>query len=254
MEQHSTKIDELIRSLKSRHGLKFDELKKLALKFADYLKTLDGFKIVDPDPLIQIEHVGRVIVDAVLQVGHDWEKQVRKRVERIRDYPEAATLSGFIDLLRGHGISRLLDWNSQGTEKDLLDVAEFFAKREIETFSQMREWLKSEDNRDSLLTDRSGLGGNTSSTFKVADKTADYFRLLVGHCDAVAVDKAIGKLLAKAQIISSHSKKYNYKEKRAIVQLAAIELKCRPIDLDHSIYVYYLHSASEASSKSPLVR
>jgi hypothetical protein len=171
-------------------------------------------------------------VDAVLQVGHDYEKQVRKRVERVRGHPEAATLSGFIGLLHEQGISRLLDWNSQGTEKDLLDVAEFFSKRGMETFSQMREWLKSEENRDSLLTDRSKLGGNTNTTFKVADKTADYLRLLVGHFDAVAVDSNIKALLESAGI----STKYDYKQKRVIIQLAALEMGIRPIDLDLSIY------------------
>ena len=70
----------------------------------------------------------------------------------------------------------------------------------------------------------------------LADKTADYFRLMVCHWDAVAVDKGIKSLLAQAEIVSLYSNKYSYKEKRAIVQLAAFELECRPIDLDQSIY------------------
>ena len=169
-------------------------------------------------------------MDAVLQVGHDYEKQVRKRVEYIKNYDEAVTVSGFLRILKKLGINELLDWNSPAMEIDLLAVGNFFANRGIETYSELKEWLKPEDNRDSLLSERSGLGGN--STFRVADKTADYFRVLVCHWDAVAVDSNIKAILENAGITSE----YNYKEMRAIVQLAALEMNLRPIDLDASIY------------------
>jgi len=240
MRPDKSEADKLLESLRSRHGLRFDELNQHARQFADFLKQLESFRLVDLDPLSQPQHVGRVIVDGVFQVGHDYEKQVRKRVERIVKYPEAATVSGFIRLLKEKGISQLLYWKSPDMQEDLLNVASFFAEQGIETYSQLQEWLRPEDHRDSLLSTQSRLGGKT--TFRVAEKTADYFRLLVNHWDAVAVDKGIGQLLAKAEIVSLHSNKFDYREKRIILQLTAFELEYRPIDLDHSIYVYYVNN------------
>ena len=230
MKPDEKEIDSLVKALSLRHGLKFDELVKQSRKLATYIKGLDNFRFVETDPLLDIPHVGRVIVDAVLQVGHNYEKQIRKIVEHIKSYSEAATVSGFLHLMKKLGINELLHWNSAGTEKDLLSVGNFFANRGIETYSDLKEWLNSEVNRDSLLSNRSGLGGN--SIFRVADKTADYFRVLVCHWDAVAVDSNIKATTENARITSE----YTYKETRAIVQLAALEMNLRPIDLDASIY------------------
>ena len=230
MKPDEKEIDALIKALSSMHGLRFNELARQAEKLANYIKGLDDFEFREPDPLVDIPHVGRVIVDAVLQVGHNYEKQVRKRVERIKSYPEAATLSGFLSILKELGIKKLLDFNGLGTEKDLLAVGNFFANRGIETYSELKEWLKSEDNRDSLLSNQSGFGGN--SPFRVADKTADYFRVLVCHWDAVAVDSNIKAIFRNATIPSN----YSYKEMRAIFQLGAINMSLRPIDLDASVY------------------
>ena len=230
MRPNDKEIDVLVKALSSRHGLRFDELLKQAEKLAIYIKGLDDFEFREPDPLVDIPHVGRVIVDAVLQVGHSYERQVRKRVEYIKNYDKAATVSGFLRFLKELGINELLDWDSLAMEKDLLAVGNFFVNRGIETYSELKEWLKSEDNRDSLLSNRSELGGH--SPFRVADKTADYFCVLVCHWDAVAVDSNIKVILENAGITS----KYNYKEMRAIVQLAALNMNLRPIDLDASIY------------------
>lgn len=230
MKPDEKEIDVLVKALSSRHGLRFDELVRQAEKLANYIKGLDDFESVEPDALVDSPHVGRVIVDAVLQVGHSYEGQVRKRVEYIKNYDEATTVSGFLRILKELGINELLDFNSPAMEMDLLAVGNFFTKRGIETYSELKEWLRSEDNRDSLLSERSGLGGN--STFRVADKTADYFRVLVCHWDAVAVDSNIKAILENAGIKSE----YNYKEMRAIIQLASLEMNLRPIDLDASIY------------------
>lgn len=240
MKPNSDEVDRLVRELRLRHGQRFNELSLRATQFADYLRRLDSFRCIGPDPLLQKQHVGRVIVDGVFQVGHDFEKQVRKRVELITQKTEAVTVSGFIRVLKQQGITNLLDWHSASMQHDLLGVANFFAMRGIDTYLELQEWLTSEEHRDSLLSVQSGLGGN--STFRVAEKTADYFRVLVSLWDAVAVDKGINQLLAKARIVSVHSRYFNYKERRAIVQLAALELDCRPIDLDQSIYHYYINS------------
>ncbi len=249
MKPDRIQIDELVCDLEQGHLNKFDLLKNEAIRFSRFLKTLPAFRIVDPDPLLSIEHVGRVIVDGVLQVGHGYEKQVRKRVYRISKYKEAEFLSGFRKLLERQGTKQLIDFNSQETEKDMLDMVQFFSGQGIESYFSLREWLRPEGHRDSLLSKQSGLGLNTRSPFKIADKTADYFRLLVGHWDAVAVDKGIKLLLAQAQVVTLNSNRYSYKEKRAIVQLAALELECRPLDLDQSIYRFSFNSQDKNKAK-----
>lgn len=230
MKLENKEIEILVKDLRSRHQVKFDELLRQSKKLVAYVRGLNNFVCAEPDPILNVPHVGRVIVDAVLQVGHDYEKQVRKRVHKIISFPEASTISGFLKLLREQGIFKLLDWNSSALEKDLIAVANFFAERNVESYLDLKEWLRSEDNRDSLLSDSSGLGGN--STFKVADKTADYFRVLVGHADAVAVDSNIKAVITNAGIRA----RYSYKEMRTIIQMAAVEMNMRPIDLDASIY------------------
>ncbi len=225
-----------MRDLEKRHGGKLGLLRNEARRFSRFIEALPAFRLLDLDPLLFIEHVGRVVVDGVLQVGHDYEKQVRKRVNQISDYQEAGSLSGFGSLLKREGISQLLDFDSQETERDMLDVVQFLSGQAIESYSDLREWLRPEEHRDALLSDMSGLGLKTRTPFRVADKTADYFRCLVSHWDAVAVDRGIKALLAQAEVVAFNSNRYSYKEKRAIVQLAALEMECRPIDLDHSIY------------------
>lgn len=236
MKPDGIQINDLVRNLEKRHGIKSEQLRNEGRRFSRFLRARPGFILVDPDPFLFVEHVGRVVVDGVLQVGHDFEKQVRKRVEQICSYPEAGSVSGFSFLLEGRGIKQLLDFDSQETQKDQLDVAQFFSGQGIESYSDLREWLGPEEHRDDLLSVQSKLGLNTRTPFKIADKTADYFRLLVSHWDAVAVDKGIKSLLAQAEVVALNSNRYSYKEKRAIVQLAALELECRPIDLDQSIY------------------
>lgn len=254
MKPDENQIDDLVRSIEKRHGDKSEQLRNEGRRLGRFLRVLPGFRLVDPDPLLFVEHVGRVIVDGVLQVGHDYEKQVRKRVEQISKYPEAGSMSGFKLLLESRGIKQIIDFDSQDTQKDLLDVAQFFSVQSIESYADLREWLVFEEHRDSLLSNQSKLGLNTRTPFKIADKTADYFRILVSHWDAVAVDKGIKSVLAQAEVAAFNSNRYSYKEKRSIVQLAALELECRPIDLDQSIYRFSFGELNKSPKRTKVTK
>ncbi len=100
---------------------------------------------------------------------------------------------------------------------------------DVDKYAQMVTWLEPMRNRDRLLMLN---GGEKIGAFKVGDKTADYFRVLVGHWDAVAVDKEVRQFLAACGVVPMHSTLFEYAEKRAIVQLAALELGMLPVDLD----------------------
>jgi len=248
MKPSRDQVDKLYHFLKSKHGSRLEQLESKAKAFAHYLRGLSNFKIIDAQLPAEHRHVGRVIIDGVLQVGKNYERQVRPAVESILRFPQAATTSGFIRLLSERELKDLINFKTEGIKSDLLEVARFFADKGIETFEDLYAWLESEENRDNLLTERSGL---TGKVFRIADKTADYFRVLVRHWDAVAIDRGIRGLLYKAGVISRYSKKYEYKEMRAIVQLTAVShLDCRPVDLDASIYEYYVANKSGKKPKT----
>jgi hypothetical protein len=206
------------------------ELEAEAKKLVNYVHSLnDNFKITKAEPL---KHIGAIITDAVLQVGHRWKTHVGPRVERIENsYPEAGTISGLLSLLRSKGAQDLLNWNGIDAQERFRQTAEFFAREQIETVDDLHKWLQSEDNRDRLVTqsprdDKAGIA-------KIANKTADYYRVLVGLPDAVAIDTYIKEFLTKAHI---DTRKYKYEELRTIVQLAAKQMGIRPVDLDQSIW------------------
>ena len=217
-------------------GNKYNELRKQAQDLYSYLNTLKGFTIINKSLSPASEHAGRVIVDAVLQVGKDYEKQVKPAVTRILRFKEAATISGFIALLNSKPLHCIINFKTAGTKSDLLKMANFFAGLGIDSYEDLYNWLESENHRDDLLTENSGVSG---VVFKIANKTADYFRVLVRHWDAVAVDSGIRDILSQAKITLRYSKKYTYKELRSILQMSAVfDFKCCPIDLDKSIYEY----------------
>lgn len=139
MKLTKEQVDELYDFLRSLHGPeRLELLEAEAKKFLDYLKRLEGFQFIDAKPARK--HVGRVIVDAVLQVGLRYETHVRSRVEHIRDnYPQAATVSGFLRLLKNLGAQKLICWKGKDQEERLLRSARFFASRRIETFPQLYE-------------------------------------------------------------------------------------------------------------------
>lgn len=179
------------------------------------------------------EHVGSIIADAVLQAGHRWKTHVGPRLERLRNiYPKADTISGLSDLLKNKGAQELLDWHGEDELERFSMTVRFFGNEQVETFDNLRDWLESDNNRDRLITKNSR--SDKAGIPRIADATADYYRVLVGLPDAVKVDTLVQKFLVDAGIV----KKHTYEEKRSIVQLAAKELGKRPIDLDGAIWNY----------------
>src|SRR4030042_776028 len=195
-----------------------------AKKLTNYINSL-GFNIPLRKP--SHKHVGAIIADAVLQGGgHRYKTQVKPRVERMRDkYPVADTLSGLSSLLKSQGARTLLNWSGKDEQQRFRQTVAFFLKEQINTFDDLRNWLKSEANRYRLITksnrvDKAGIA-------EISDATADYYRVLVRLPDAVKVDSRVEQFLADAGI---NTTKYRYKDLRTIVQLAAKQLRRSPLD------------------------
>jgi hypothetical protein len=184
-----------------------------AANLVGYIHVLPDFVIVetvDGD----YDHMGATITDAMLQPGIRYETTVRPRVRRLlKQYPEARTTSGFLNLLVDVGPNELLRWKGAKPER-VLGVTRFFVEQNIETEAALREWLQ-EPSNSARLKQLRGIG----------DKTADYFRILVGiHLYA----------FLKAASIEVHS----YDEAQRVINEAADLMGIDRRRFDHSIWKY----------------
>lgn len=194
-------------------------IQKKTEKLKAFIESLPDFEFVEPP--IPYGHMGAVITDAMLQAGLNWESVVKPRVEMVKGYPQACTMSGFRDLLHRMGPSAVLDWEHPEKLARIAGVVDFFCACGIETEENLRQWLECVANVVRLK----GLRG-------VGDKTADYFKFLVG-IPTTAVDRHINNFLALPGI---HTSSYN--EAKEIVHRAAHLMGINRTILDHSIWKY----------------
>jgi len=202
-----------------------DDLFTEVTKLVTYIKSLQSQGKFNCRPKgASSRHCGAIITDAVLQMGHNYEKQVRDRVNNVKTMPTAASVSGFLNMLQAQGVKQVLDWKAGKTTNLVIRHTQFFLEQGLDTYTQFENWLMQETNRDSMIKLNLGM----------RQRTADYYGVLVLDPDAVKVDSRINAFLKEAKIIDS----YGYKDKREIVRQAARQLGCRPLDLDNSIWIY----------------
>lgn len=150
-----------------------------ARRIADHADRL-GIQCSPTTPRSIGNHIGAVLADAVLQAGVNYRTVVRGRIERIHSqFPEAATLTGLMNLIERGEASNFLLWNHFTKVIRFVTLAQFLALRHIETTIDLKAWLCKSIARDHLL----GLHG-------IGPKTYDYLCCLVG-IDCIAVDRHI---------------------------------------------------------------
>ncbi len=178
-----------------------------------YIRTLPDFAMVVPSGYDG--HMGAALTDGVLQAGVDWETTVRRRVERVAEYPNAKTTSGFACLLDEEGAETVLDWHGRKlqTLRELIDVLQ---EHNIETHDQLLTWLEQPANRERLQQIK-----------WIKEKTADYL------AQDVAVDRHLFDFLAEAGAPTN-----DYGEAHQIICEAAVLLGVESTTLDHSIWRY----------------
>lgn len=189
---------------------------KLLIK---YIKSLQDFKLVKPN--IPYNHMGATITDAILQAGITYETVVRPRVQKLLDYSEAKKTTGFLKLLERIGVKELLEWSHPEKPNRILGVTRFFVEEGIETETDLKNWLKNEENISRLKKLR-GIG----------NKTADYIKNLSGISTS-AVDRHIIDFLNKAGIEIGID---NYEEAKEIINKSAEQMGVNKSVLDHSIW------------------
>ncbi len=104
-------VSSLSQALQHEHGEIYDSLGALATKLAGCIRTKSQARelVLEERPDVE-PHAGRVVVDAMLSVGHKYNRQVAPAVTRVLAYHEAETISGFSSLIRERGSKQVIGW------------------------------------------------------------------------------------------------------------------------------------------------
>jgi len=201
--------------MKSTVGELNDEIETLVA----YIRAISDFNMNEALGRTQ-DHIGAIVVDAILQSGINYLLVVKPRVDHLRaDFPEARTTSGFLALADRVGLCALIRWNGRGKIETILAVARFLRDEGVQTHADLRAWLDSSLNVDRLKQLR-GIG----------NMTADYFKMLAG-IETIAPDGLISGFLARAGLT-----RRSYHHTREILVKAARRLGVSPIALGFSIW------------------
>jgi hypothetical protein len=166
--------------------------------------------------------MGATIVDAGLQAGLNYRTVVEPRVRRLmHEHPEAATTTGFRELVAFHGLRDLIGWSHPEKPRRIAEITWVFANDGVETEDMLRVWLGKPGNASVLLQLRG-----------VGPKTVDYLRILVGM-PALAVDRHVRSLVGAAGLTYSH-----YDEIRHVAEMAADHLGVSRDGFDRAIWFY----------------
>lgn len=184
---------------------------------ANYLIGLPDFELV---PTSNYDHMGAIIVDAMLQAGANYDG-VRERVNKLLNYCDVQTTSGFLKLLERIPVHDLLDWEGRKPIW-VRDTAHFFKKERVESKSDLRKWLEVPGNIQKLH-DLPGMG----------NKTVDYLKKRAGIPNT-AMDRHWYACLESAQLTYE-----NYSEAKQIADYAAEEMEVDKSSLDTSVWLYF---------------
>jgi hypothetical protein len=190
---------------------------------ASHIRALPGFAMVAPT---RYGHMGATLTDAALQAGVTWKNTVRPRAERVAQYPNAKTTSGFARLLDELGADALLNWHGRKlrTLRALVDV---LLEQNVETEDQLLTWLEEPANRERLRQIKG-----------IKNKTADYL------AQDIAVDRHLSNFVAEAGVPTN-----SYSEAHQVIRDAAEFLGIESSTLDHSIWLYMSERAKIAAVK-----
>lgn len=163
-----------------------------ATALCEYLQSQG---ITTPEPVKQgWPHVGGILIDAVLQPRRSYEKVVRPRVLHVIDtYPDAATTSGFIDLIKQHDLKDVMQYQSDTRARIAHDLATDFLSHKLETVEDVRTCFQTPNAKALLIGDLRRIRG-------VGPKTINYLGILVGDPHSFAIDTRIYKVLRAAGV------------------------------------------------------
>lgn len=168
--------------------------------------------------------MGATIIDGILQAGLNYKNVVKPRVDKFKqDYNNLTTTSEFYNLINTNDLSILINMKGQKIDR-IKALVKFLKNEKIETEDDFYLWLSNEENLIRL------------SNFKgIKTKTIEYFKILTGHKNTVAIDVRLRnfiKLCCDNIEITNDTFAYE------ILMKVAKKLNVEPATLDFSIWSY----------------
>jgi hypothetical protein len=198
-----------------------------ATRVAAHVRGLADFEMVE-DLGLPYNHMGATITDAVLQAGLRYQTVVWPRVQHVMEaFPEAATTSGFLAVLRERGGEAVVRWTHPEKLGRMKAVAELFIAEGVESEVDLRRWLCGDGAECRANV------ANLAAVHGMGPKTIDYFKILCGDQDTAAVDVHLMRFLEHAGVNAC-----DYVQARTVIAEAAPLLGVSTARLDHSIWTY----------------
>lgn len=199
-----------------------------AKTLVSYINSLKDFKInteIDGN----YKHIGATLTDTVLQAGLKYETIVKPKVMQMLKCEKATTVKGLLKMTENGNdeLKNVIFWKDDRKPNLIISLAKIFDSEGINTESELKEWLKKEENPQKLRSIK-GIG----------PKTIDYIQILVG-IKSCAVDRHLFNFLGMAKVpLESGNYEAQYKEAKQIVEASAKLMKIDTSVFDYSIWSY----------------
>lgn len=215
-------VDQIVEFIRNSNDFQF-----LDIASSYNYKTGDTFSLsVDNSRNLTNNNMGATIIDGILQAGLNFKFVVKPRVDNFKnEYRNIKTTTEFYNLINTKDLSELINMKGQKIER-IITLVNFLKTKKIETEDDFYVWLSNEENTLEL----SNLKG-------IKTKTIEYFKILTGHKNTVAVDVRLRNFI---KLCCDNLEITNDKLAYEILMKVAEKLKVEPATLDYSIWSYMI--------------
>lgn len=193
-----------------------------ARRLADYIQELNLPSEQETRSDNAYTHIGALYTNVILQAGLNYRTVVQPRVMRIlREYPNANTVRGFIEVVKKDGIATVINWKHPDKIDRMHRLLDFSTEMAINTCEDLSDFLRNESNHEKFL----GVKG-------IGNKTLDYTLKLLAF-DTIAVDRHIYTFVEQAGLSV-----IDYRTTKKVVEFAADILEVSRSAMDYRIWLY----------------
>ena len=185
----------------------------------------DTFSLsVDNSRNLTNNNMGATIIDGVLQAGLNYKNVVKPRVDKFKnENRDVKTTTEFYNLINSQDLSELINFKGDKVER-IYTLVKFLKNEKVETEVDFYNFLSNNDNLLAL----SNLKG-------IKSKTIDYFKILTGHKETLAVDS---RLINFIKIVCPELDNMTYEFAKELLMKTANSLRIEPATLDFSIWTF----------------
>ena len=141
-----------------------------------YINGLPDFRFISA--MEPYHHMGATLTDAMFQAGVNYHNAVEPRINKIKTFESASTISGLQAHFRRVNAEEFFNWKGC-KPRNFLSIIDFLAQQSVETEGDLKDWILLPGSPEKLM-DQPGFGR----------KTVDYLKILVG-IPSVAADRHI---------------------------------------------------------------